>query len=58
LTEPRRWWVERNETWWVTAESEEDALAVIRDGGGEGYTLEWFAEEAMLVLASEEPRGA
>lgn len=46
-----RYWVERNETWWVDAESEEEAQQICRDGGGLGYTLEWWVEEAMLVLA-------
>jgi hypothetical protein len=46
-----RWYVEHNETWWVEAESDLEAQQLCRDGGGEGHTVEWFAEEGTLVLS-------
>lgn len=40
-----RYYVTHDEAWYIDAESEEAAVEIARDGGGMGWSTEWWAEE-------------
>ncbi len=46
-----RWYVEHTQSWTIMAESEEEALQIVRDGGGTGEMSDWYATE----IEAEEP---
>lgn len=50
-----RFYVERNETWWVDAETELEAQQICRDGGGDGHTVEWWTETGELWILPDDP---
>lgn len=50
-----RYYVERSETYWVDAESEEEAIQVCKDGGGSGGTVDWWADEGTLYILPDDP---